>query len=263
VAGYPYTGYLTVNLFAKGTPESMHEEYYTGTALPRLVHNSSSGETRLFYAANGPKDVYTRLWNGSAWDSAEQAYSGAATIEALAVATSPSGVWSVLLLDDADNLNLVETSGGVWGAADVLATDPANGLAGVGIAYDETGNCIVATERQGASPGVYSSVRAAGSSFGGFELAAATNGDEARCISTVMFNDRPTVLYYHPNAVPNMGKLQICEPGGGGWTCVTLPEQIHGDPLGVAMDHNGNIIVCGHELTGSPYDAVVAVLFAN
>ena len=263
VAGYPYSSYLTVNRFLKGTPETQHEEYFTDTALARLVHNSSSGDIRLFYAANSSQDVYSRLWNGSSWGAAEQAYNGSVAIEALAAAASPSGQWSLLVLDSSDALSLMETTMGVWGSADVLSTDAANGAAGVGLATDEYGNSVAALELQGAAPGVYVSTRAVGFSFGSFALAAATTGTQARCINATMTLGYPDVFFYELNAIENLSKLKICEPGGGGWTCVAVPEQIHGSPYGLAMDSNGNVIVSGHELTSMPYEAVAVVFFAN
>jgi hypothetical protein len=261
-ASYPYGADLTIDRLNKTSGVALQEDTFTGTALAELQYQPALGQSRLFYAANGPNDIYYRAWDGANWGAAQQIYTGSDTILALATAAAPGGEWAVLFLDDADQLQLIESSGGTFAAPTVLSTEAANGLAGVAIDYDATGNTVVAYERQGASAGVYAGLRAAGFSFT-FSLAAMTDGTQVRSMHAVMYNGSPSVVYYQIEPVVDMSRVHVAEPGGGSWASVALPMQLHGDPLGFASDSQGNLIISGRELIASPYDAVVAVLFQN
>lgn len=261
-ASYPYGSELSINKFSKGSGVALLEHTFSGTALAQLEYHAAVGEVRLFYAANGPNDIYYRFTDGANWGSPQLVYSGSNEILALAVAPAPSGEQAVLFVDSAGQLQLVESTGGTFGAPEVLAADTPNGAAGVALAYDTTGNSVVAYESQGANPGVYAGIRAVGFSFT-FTMVAMTDGTQARCMNAMMRGGTPTVVFYQLEPVAETSAVHVVEPSNGNWGNIALPVQLHGEPIGFAYDGEGNIILSGRELIASPYDAVVAVLLQN
>ena len=183
-------------------------------------------------------------------------------VDALLLYQHPHGQpFTWFFLDDADNVQLVEkpASGG-WGTAQVLSTDEVRGASGLSLDYHTAGHTCVAVERLGGSPGLYIGIRPAGESFA-WEQVTDDVGLSAESIKSLYHLDSPVVVFYAKRFPPNDGTVVVAEKLAGNWEPYALPFNIHGEPLGLACDASGNLILGGLNLTTNPNRAVVAVLY--
>jgi len=260
VASYTQQGILELNRFTYGSSVGTQEGFYTDTTLAQLEYSSSGGESLLCYRTNGSVDLAVRTWSGAAWSTETTVHSGAESIVDLTAADAPGGEWGIALVDAADNLLLYETSGGVWGSAETLSAGDLNESAGIGLDYHADGHLGVAVERNSAEPGIYLGLRPDGGSLSWSRISE-TPGDRSRYLYAFYLDTSPVVLFYRIESPVADSRMHTVIERAGEWGTTTLDFQMHGTPVGAAMDSAGNIVLCGYSRSMMPRQAAVAILY--
>ena len=258
VGGYDVNQSLVLDHYSSGNPVALHEEVFSGTAFAQLGYNAALGSI-VAYATNSQQDLAVRTWSGTAWSAEQVIHSGASTIRAVGVASNPLGQWGVLAYDDSNDLNLFEYDGAAWQALVTLSSVPLDRLAGIGADYDAAGGLCVAVERTDGS-GINVGLRPAGGSIA-WEAASATSGDKARSLHAFYHLDPPVVVFYYKDSPQDLSKVRVVDQVGGVWRTAAIAQQIHGDPIGMAVDASGNIVLAGYDFSTSPVHAVSAIIY--
>jgi chitodextrinase len=259
VGGYDvWNGTLVLDHYGSGNPVALHEEAFTGTAFAQLGYNQTLGSL-VAYATGGKQNLAVRTWSGTAWSDQQVVYSGAAKIRALGVASNPLGRWGVLLYDDSDTLSLFEYDGTTWQGPVALSSVPLNDLAGIGCDYNAAGDLCVAVERTGGS-GINAGLRPAGGSIT-WAAASPTPGKVARSLRAFYHLGEPVIVFYYYDNPQDLSKVRIVDQISGFWRTAAIPEQIHGDPIGMAVDASGDIVLAGFDWSSRPSHACSAILY--
>lgn len=264
VGSYTGLGNLQLNRFALGNPVGTETAYLAGTSKARLVTNRDISELRLFYLTGSAQRIEECLWTGSGWSAPNVAYSGTSAIQAFSVAlTADNGEWGVAFIDSFNNVWLVETTGGTWGTAQQLSTDPVYGTCGIGLDYclaDADQGLVVVVERQGAAGGVFAGIRPAGGPITWEKLDSAGR-TEVQSLSAFWHMDFPLVVYHHQAYPFNASRLRFYEKVPSGWFLTEPPIELHSEPLAKAVLPAGHILFAGYEDSHYPRQMVVAEFY--
>jgi hypothetical protein len=251
---------LIVNRYNWGTAEGTEELYVAGIKLANLEHNTVTNEVLLCYTTSNAQDIVVRDWDGATWSGETLVYDGSTTIEALVLRHNAAGEWGLALLSDTDEVRLVEAPGGAWGASSLLSTEPVNGDAGIGLAYNTDGDLCVAVERNGATPGLYLGIKPVAESIG-WEKLVDTDGASAWCMYAFYHKAEPLLLYYNWAGSLDDSRMHYVEMLDGVWYDIEYAFHIHGNPVDAILDPaTNNIIMAGYSRLGDMTTARVAVV---
>lgn len=246
--------------FSGGAETGVLEENLPEMGEPELAYNAGAGEVALFGLTDGDTDLSYWTWDGGSWSSATTIYSGTALIEALKAASTASGEWGVAFIDGDENVQLVETSGGVWGTAQVLTTDDVNGPSGIGLDYSPDDDASIVVERRDPDPGLFIGIRPDGGSFS-WEKIIDSTGTKLRSLYCFYNEPSPVVLYYWRDNPASSSKVHVAEKFDGSWETVEFDFQMHGAPISARLDADGNILMAGYRLIGDPHGASIAIIY--
>jgi len=255
-----YEAGLVINRYNWGTAEGTEELYVAGTTLANLEHNTVNDEILLCYTTSTAQDIVVREWSGAAWSGETVVYNGSTTIEALVLRHNAAGDWGLALLSDTDEVRLVEAPGGVWGASILLSSEPVNGAAGIGLAYNADGDLCVVVERDDATPGLYLGIKPDGGSIG-WEKLVDTDGTGALSIYAYYHMTDPLLLYYSYTGTFDSSRMHTTEKLDGIWYDNEYSFHMHGKPVDAFLDASNNIIMAGYSRLGATRRAAVAILY--
>lgn len=264
VGSYTDGGRLLLNRFPTGDTTGTVTANLTGTTNARLVVNRDFTDLRLFYLANSDKRIEARSWDGASWSAPVTVYNGGSTIEAYSAAvTADNSEWGIAFIDAGDKVNLVETSGGTWGGAQELSSEPVLGLCGIGFDYclsDPSQGLMVAVARENAPVGVYAGTLPQGGSISWEQINDAPL-NEIQSLNLFWHLANPVVVFHHPSAPATNDRFWIYERLPSGWFFTEPNIELHSSPLAKAVLPAGHIVFTGYELSTLPRQMVVAEFY--
>jgi sugar lactone lactonase YvrE len=83
----------------------------------------------------------------------------------------------------------------------------------------------------------------------------------ARSLHAFYHFDPPVIVFYYKDTPQDLSKVRVVDQIGGTWRTAAIAEQIHGDPIGMAVDAGGNIVLAGYDFSTSPVHAVSAIIY--
>jgi len=157
-------------------------------------------------------------------------------------------------------VRLLEAPGGAWGASSLLSSEPVNGDAGIGLAYNADDDLCVVVERDDATPGLYLGIQPVGDSIS-WEKLVDTDGTGALSIYAYYHMADPLLLYYSYTGTFDSSRMHTTEKLDGIWYDNEYSFHMHGRPVDAFLDASNNIIMAGYSRLGPTRRSVVAILY--